>query len=419
MFFSDYVVIDKATSTVDPLGFMRPSSALADNLFRQFTVLCNHPAYHGFLCFAFQLLAENSITPASRDFSRRFRSVEVLWGILNLEAETSIINVNKYRKLELEALTRLSHLNAYRSLMEEHLSYGTLGHYYRPSISWGLLDSKGMHLTELGSVLAKGWSRRGKLDFADIARHWLADKAVLDSSEFTAAIPLFGLEASPSVDERKAWQQVLHVVCAKDAVSAPLWQTPLPQSVLDFADDPEFYQDFFPEVLRHYAKHSELCHRVELCRRFELLAGLVQFVFEWEYVRRLDEVREVGLLAPPVEKVVAGELHRQVREMIGETGTGSLWKPFLPLLDLATYREQAAAVLKHHAAHQKSKAAASFIDGDMVALRDKVKVQPFVDLLQDIAESPAALNRKVAWHYRRDWFIKKAALWIEYAGGAA
>ncbi|UFS72648.1 hypothetical protein LPW11_10730 [Geomonas sp. RF6] len=40
------------------------------------------------------------------------------------------------------------------------------------------------------------------------------------------------------------------------------------------------YPGFFPAVLEHYSMHTDLCRRVELCQRFELLAGLVQFVFE-------------------------------------------------------------------------------------------------------------------------------------------
>ncbi|UFS72647.1 hypothetical protein LPW11_10725 [Geomonas sp. RF6] len=88
MFFSDYLVVDRAIGTVDPLGFMRPASAIADNVFKQFTVLSNHPAYHGFLCFAFAHLAESGLTPTSRDFARRFRSLEALWGIVNVRDDT-------------------------------------------------------------------------------------------------------------------------------------------------------------------------------------------------------------------------------------------------------------------------------------------------------------------------------------------
>ncbi|WP_269145408.1 hypothetical protein [Geomonas sp. RF6] len=36
-----------------------------------------------------------------------------------------------------------------------------------------------------------------------------------------------------------------------------------------------------------------------------------------------------------------------------------------------------------------------------------------------IAMNPADLNKKVAWHYRRDWHFGRTAKWIEYAGGAA
>jgi len=69
MFFTDYVVLDRAASTVDSLGFMRPASVVADNLFKQFTVLSNHPAYHGFLCFAFALFAEGAVKPDSPDLA--------------------------------------------------------------------------------------------------------------------------------------------------------------------------------------------------------------------------------------------------------------------------------------------------------------------------------------------------------------
>ena len=93
MNFSEYIVTEGTGSSIDPLGFLGPSSALADTLFRQFTVLSNKPAYLGFLCFAFSHLAKAGKNPGARGFSEEFRNAETLWGWLNFKAGTSILNV--------------------------------------------------------------------------------------------------------------------------------------------------------------------------------------------------------------------------------------------------------------------------------------------------------------------------------------
>src|SRR5688500_3019504 len=55
--FSEFVVSERQSSFLDPLGFMRPAGVLQDRLFEQFTVLSNHPAYHGMLCVILKFLS--------------------------------------------------------------------------------------------------------------------------------------------------------------------------------------------------------------------------------------------------------------------------------------------------------------------------------------------------------------------------
>ncbi len=70
MFLSEYVVVNRKGGFPDPLGFMRPAGVFQARLFRQFTVLSNHPAYHGILCAEWKYLHDQGRSPGRTGFSR-------------------------------------------------------------------------------------------------------------------------------------------------------------------------------------------------------------------------------------------------------------------------------------------------------------------------------------------------------------
>ena len=209
MFFTQYIITESSGSSVDPLGFLRPSAAIADGIFRQFTVLSNAPAYHGFLCFAYTHLQNAGIQPG-KNFSRKFRDIETLWGILNSKAGTGILNVTKYAHLleTRDALT-LDVANAYRPLYER-LNYGTLGHYASPSIFWKLLNEGGRSLTDLGAQLGVAWEHRRNIHFTDLVGMWMAGKSIDEICErFPDAPEHFSLSAEPDPTEKQVWKKII------------------------------------------------------------------------------------------------------------------------------------------------------------------------------------------------------------------
>ena len=99
MKFTDFVITESAGNSVDPLGYLKPAGEISSGLFRPFTVLTNHPAYQGFLAFAFSFLERNSLKPGQKNFLRRVRDLEILWGVLSVRGGDSVINVTKYEPL--------------------------------------------------------------------------------------------------------------------------------------------------------------------------------------------------------------------------------------------------------------------------------------------------------------------------------
>lgn len=80
MKFTNYVATGPAGDSVYPLGYLGPSGEVSRALLRQFTFLSNHPAYEGFLAFAFSRAVGRSLNLAKRDFSKSVRDIEILWG---------------------------------------------------------------------------------------------------------------------------------------------------------------------------------------------------------------------------------------------------------------------------------------------------------------------------------------------------
>lgn len=416
MYFTDFIVIENTGNSVDPLGFLRPSSFIRDGLFEQFTVLSNHPAYHGFLCYAYQLLGSKGIVPGTPRFSIEFRNVEALWGILNAQAGDSIVNVTKYKTILTGKQINLKEVKKYNPLFDR-LGYGTLGHYSRPSITWGLLSRNGVKLTELGERLGTTWSRRGSIKISRLMEKWLDGDDVMKLKDYHQATKLFKLSATPEESEQLVWQEIIESNCEKNPVTAPLWMNPLTPETQLLAKDEGKYPGFFPKALEHFMNEPKLCQRIDLCQRFELLAGLIQFVFEWEYVQRLEQVKKIGLTYEALQGEVARQINIHASEFVRLHGPKKLWSLFEKLSELNAYEEQARVILTHHSNHQKVKRATGYIEGDRVAVMDKVDPKNIAGLLSFFKQDLSRLNNKIGWHYKRDWHFDRAALWLEYSGG--
>ncbi|MEI7995060.1 MAG: hypothetical protein WCH01_09180, partial [Methylococcaceae bacterium] len=378
MKFTDYVVTETTGNSVDPLGYLRPSGVVSSNVFRQFTVLSNHPAYQGFLAFAFSYLAGRSITPSKRDFARRVRDLEILWGILNVRAGDSVVNVTKFDPIANFDSLRLSQVRT-RSALYARLNYGVLGHYASPSALWKILEQGATGLTSQGVELATAWRYRQGSDFAHLVDQWLNDDDLFAIDDLETWQTKYRLSAEPEQPEKKIWQSLIEDFCAKDPVIAPLWQKPVPQDILVLSTAKDTYPLFFPALQTHYSGSHELCRRIERCNRFERLSGLVQFVFEWEYVRRLDEIRLKGLTQGNLPAVVTSEIAIAATNLLPEPDEKEFWYLPATLAAISDHETMAEAILAHHTRHQRSKGASPFISGDSIAVQDRVRAMEFVN----------------------------------------
>jgi len=417
MKFTDYVVTETTGSSVDPLGYLKPSGVVSSKVFRQFTGLSNHPAYQGFLAFAFSYLAERSITPSKRDFARRVRDLEILWGILNVRAGDSVVNITKFDPLANLDSLRLSQVRQ-RPALYARLNYGVLGHYASPSALWKILEPGATGLTGQGDKLATAWRYRKGSDFTQLADQWLNDDDLFAIKDIESWQTKYRLSAIPENSEKVVWQSLINEFCAKDPIISSLWQKPVPQKILDLSSAEGTYPLFFPTLQTHYAGHDELCRRIERCNRFERLSGLVQFAFEWEYVRRMDEIRVVGLTQGNLPAVVAREIANAATKLLPEPDEKEFW--YLPgtLSTIADHETMADAILAHHTRHQRSKGASPFISGDTIAVQDRVRAKEFVNFFDKMVSDPEQLVGAVQWRYHRNWHFGRAYEWQHYAGVA-
>jgi hypothetical protein len=415
MKFTDYVVTETAGTSVDPLGYLKPSGVVSGKVFRQFTVLSNHPAYQGFLAFAFSYLAGRSITPSKRDFARRVRDLEILWGVLNLRARDSVVNVTKFEPLANLDSVRLSQVRQ-RPALYARLNYGVLGHYARPSALWKILEPGATGLTSQGIQLATAWRSRQGSDFAHLVDQWLNDDDLFAIDDLETWQTKYRLSAKPEQTEKKIWQLLIEEFCAKDPVIAPLWKKPVPQEILALSTAEDTYPEFFPKLLTHYASSHELCRRIDRCNRFERFSGLVQFVFEWEYVRRLDEIRLKGLAQGNLPKVVTDEIVIAAKNLLPKPDDKEFW--YLPamLAGISDHETMVEAILAHHTRHQRSKGASPFISGDSIAVQERVRAMEFVNFFDKMVSDTTRLVDAVQWRYHRNWHFERAHEWQRYAG---
>ena len=418
MKFSEYIVIEKPGGSVDPIGMLRPSTAIADNLFNQFTVLSNHPAYHGFLCFAFGYAAEKGIKPG-KDFSRTFRDFETLWGILNCKADQSILNVTKYVVLAKRDSATLSEAHAYRDLYLR-LNYGTLGHYSSPSIFWGLLNPKGTDLTALGSKLGDAWGKRKGQTFRKVLDEWMEGKDILESNAFQNAINAFHLESEPDATEKAIWRDTIAKYCADHPIVSGLWNNPVPAETLAQANEETTYSSFYAGMIEQYREDAELTRRIELAREFEILAACAQFIFEWEYANRSDEGRILTSAYGWGDLEFLSALPQRIRAYLAVPGHKDTYHGlFKSLGALSKVQALGGEVVRLHGVHQASKSASPFIREDEIVIRDRVDLESLSDLMQRLKERPGQWESILRWHYKRDWYFTRAAKWMGYAKEAA
>ncbi len=417
MKFTDYVVTETAGNSVDPLGYLKPSSVVSSKMFRQFTVLSNHPAYQGFLAFAFSYLAGRSITPSKRDFARRFRDLEILWGLLNVRAGDSVINVTKFEPIANLDSLRLSEVRQ-RPALYARLNYGVLGHYSSPSALWKILEPGATGLTRQGVELATAWRNRQDTDFGQLADQWLNDNDLFGINDLDTWQSRYCVSAEPEQSEKNAWKSLIEKFCAKDPVIAPLWQKPVPQKILALSTTEDTYPQFFPSLRTHYARSNELCKRIERCNRFERFSGLVQFVFEWEYVRRLDEIRRTGLKQGNLPAEVNHEIAQAATNLLPEPGEKEFWDLPAKLFEIRDYETMAEAILAHHTRHQRSKGTSPFIVGDTVAVQERVRTMEFINFFDKMVRDSTKLADAVQWRYHRNWHFGRAHEWQRYAGMA-
>ncbi len=417
MKFTDYVVTETTGNSVDPLGYLKPSGVVSSKVFRQFTVLSNHPAYQGFLAFVFSYLAGRSITPSKRDFAKRVRDLEILWGLLNVRAGDSVVNVTKFEPIANFDSLRLSQVRT-RSALYARLNYGVLGHYASPSALWKILEQGATGLTSQGVELATAWRYRQGSDFAHLADQWLNDCDLFAIDDLETWQTRYRLSAEPEKPEKKIWQSLIEDFCTKDPVIAPLWQKPVPQEILALSTAEDTYPLFFPALQTHYAGSHELCRRIERCNRFERLSGLVQFVFEWEYVRRLDEIRLKGLTQGNLPAVVTSEIAIAATNLLPEPDEKEFWYLPATLSAISDHETMAEAILAHHTRHQRSKGASPFISGDTIAVQERVRAMEFVNFFDKMVSDTAKLVDAVQWRYHRNWHFGRAHEWQRYAGVA-
>lgn len=410
MKLSEYVIVENASVLIDPLGFLKPSRALQDLLFEQFTVLTNHPSYHGMLCTASQVLEKTGLTPRDAGYARRFRRLEILWGLMNAEENDSVINVRKYKQLIGERMSARDFPPGHS--IYQRLGYGTLGHYGRPSIAWGLLDLKERKLTAAGSELAVAFSRRGGQDLAALFGQWERGEE-FDIQALARGAGAFHRLAEPAARERAAWRGLIAAWTARHPASAPLWKDPVPHETL------EGFEASAAAYCAQYAWLSErypsLQPQVAAIRSFERVSGAIQFVFDLRLASLAfdadaklrqgfdgeDIAHAIVELAAPAMNVDAGRLFATLA------------------MTRKRYADVQEAIASHHCAHQRSKGVSPYFEGNDLLVRDKVSPKEVGGVLEDLAACAGVEQKldRLQYRSRRDWHFRRCSTYHGWAEG--
>lgn len=415
MKFSEYVILEKTGAFMDPLGFLKPYTALQDALFKQFTVLSNHPSYHGLLSCIYLELTRKGIDPGKKGFSKEFRNLEIFWGLLNALATESVLNVTKYKLLAEPDEQSLNSIPKTHSIFFR-LNYGTLGHYSSPSIFWGILEKNGTKLTNLGTLLGKAYGTRGGKNLAKWFERWSSnEKLTLNSSDLLELSDIFNLKAAPGQGEQAVWRQIIESYCQKNPKIKCLWDNPFTMDELAaFQVDETSYQSFFPTLLERY---PSMTREIELIRLFESLSSLVQYFFEREYLAcqySTDFNNPFGA----VEENMGNALRLLSGNYTQSPGYQDAKSLFVALSGASGTSDVTRMIVDHHVTHQKSKHVSPFIEEGRLLVKDKANRKSFAALSEKLVESGSAEAQLglINYNYRRDWHFARASLYSAYAG---
>lgn len=415
MKFSEYVIVEKPGVFIDPLGFLKPSRALQDTLFRQFTVLSNHPAYHGVLCAIWQSCDDAGVRPGANNHALFFRQLELFWGLMNAAQGGSVINVNKYKQL-------LAHRMGIKRIAADHsifqrLAYGTLGHYSRPSMEWGLLSDSGRALVDDGHRLAHAFSNRSGMDFIAEMNRWRRGEEF--SLERLAKLgEVFHLTASASQVERAAWRDILAKRMKREPQTRALWDAPLPLDEMAEADkSAAAYCSYQAGLTQRYGAMADRLHVVQT---FERLSGAVQFVFDLNLASlQFRDGAELQPLSDPEDLAHAiVELATKAVSM-GVVDAGRLF--FSLAATRRRYADVCDVIAQHHWSHQRSKGVSPYFDATGLLIRDKVQRAEMGATLEALEHAPTSQARMDLLHYRsrRDWHFHRCRTYHDWAHGAA
>ena len=412
--FSEYTIVEKTTQAVDPLGLMRPANALRDALFPQFTVLTRHPAYLGLLCAIWQEL-DTSADAKAPQRARRFRELEVFWGAACAAAGERPVNITKFSRLIERGLPLSLSVIPRQDAVFRRLGYGTLGHYNRPAVSWGLLRRGSEGLTPLGRQLGDGFGARASGGgVSALFKRWRHGQEFHEAGLLQIASK-FGLHAPASLPERAAWKEAIekHLLASPDR--RVLWDRPVETDVLTGADEsPESLRVFWEHLQDRYPSLQPLLLRIDC---FERLTAGLQFLFDCLLARAefSGEAAQFEVRKDLVPALL--NLARGYRAMLGAEDAGQLIARVSEApLDLVAIND---CVLEHHIAHHRQKGARPFLTHDGVQVRgrtDRRQLAGALDGLAKAANANAALDA-LQFRYRRDWHFAKCRRWKDHADG--
>ncbi len=414
MKFSEYVVLEKSGLAVDPLGFRRPSGALQDMLFPQFTVLTLHPAYLEALCCFIQT-HNSSGAQDQRQYARHIRVLEIFWGLANAEAGQSVINVTKYQSIRADEV-RVDEIPA-RHPIFQRLAYGTLGHYSRSAMRWGLLEASGRRLLPAGDELANAFSNRHKgQKFLELLQDWRAGKA-FSRSALAQVGRDFGIGGQPSSTEKLVWQKIIQDGCQSHSKAWPLWQSPM--TWLQLASGQEGsaqYQELWQSV---HASYPTLKKEIEAIMRFERLAAAAQFIFD----RRVTVLEFGGQFEdslPLGADLFAASVVQLAKVYVAAPAFQDARRLFRALAVTAPdFRSLTRCIVEHHMQHQQAKGTSPFISHTEVLVNDRVDrfaVEEAMTAYGGCAD-PKGQIEALQFLFRRQWHFEKCRRWSDWSLG--
>lgn len=406
MRFSEFVILERPGEAVDPLGFRRPGGVLQDTLFPQFTVLTTHPGYLSALCALVHCLPTTSAVD-KRSFPLRFRELEVLWGMANVEAGASVININRYQALRAENL-RLPEISRRHTLFQR-VAYGTLGHYGSAAVHWGLLDADRRSLTPIGLELARAFlARRRSKSLSDALDAW-RDGSGFTPGELADLGKTFGVSAAPGLQERRVWQGIVDTWCARHPKLTQLWQSPIDESRLESAlQSAGAYQALLDSLPAGFP-----ALRVELLaiRRFERLAAAARFLFE-RRVAVLEFSERFADVLPRDADSFAASTVVLAKQYVAAPGFQDSRRLFVAMSSAEPkFRSLSRCVIDHHMQHQQAKGTSAYIDHDRLLVARRVDPRAVDDALTDYRDADEVERRLDALQlrFRRQWHFDKCA----------